>query len=1069
LFTFRDLAFGDDLMISKVCMAVLLSIVSVVASGAAFGQKLDTNSLREMKWRLVGPFRGGRVEAVAGIAGDPKTYYFGAVAGGVWKTTDAGNTWKPVFDHETTQAIGAIGIAPSDPNIIYVGSGEPCLRNDITFGNGMYKSTDAGATWKHIGLEDTQHISKVVVDPRNPNIVLVAAVGHASGPNPERGIFKSEDGGTTWKKVLYKDDKSGAIDLVMDPSNSHILFAALYQIYRAPWILEAGGPGSGIYKSTDGGDTWVHIEKHGLPDGPLGRIGLAIAANSKRVFALVEAKKDGGMYRSDDDGTNWSLVNGQHDLSQRPWYFSHIFADPQNPDVVYSLAYRMLRSIDGGRTFAPIPGSHADHHALWIDPANGERMIEGNDGGATITVDNGGSWTAQDNQPTGQFYHVIADNRFMYYIYGAQQDNTSVAIASRTNHGAIDRTDWYPVGGGESGYIAPDPKDPNIVFAGGYAGAMTRFDRRTSETQMISPWPQFMDGLSASQVKHRFNWTSPTVFSPNDPTTLYNGGEVVFKTTNEGKSWTAISPDLTRNDDGKQGPSGGPVSHDDAGTEYYDVVFSIAESPVQKGLIWAGTDDGLIKLTQDGGKNWANVTPAGVPEWGRVDLIEASPHSPGVAYAAIDRHLMDDFRPYIFRTDNFGKTWTAITSGISSTAYVHAVREDPGRKGLLFAGTETGIYISFDDGANWQPLQLNLPTAPVYDLIVKNNDLVVATHGRSFWILDDIEPLRHIDEHVVSEDAYLWTPEAAYRIRSGGGGGGSGADAGTLVGSNPPGGAIIDYYLKSAPTDKIGLEILDGSGTVIRKFTGSPQAAANPEGRRRAESEATPLPVAAGLNRFVWDLRLDPPSGVPGAIYQEGSRLEGVFVTPGTYTVKLTVNGKDLQAPLQVKIDPDVTVSPEDLQKQFDLAKKISARVSQAHETVNSIRAIHTELQGLQTQLSDAPGAEDVRTAAKAVDQKMTAVEDALFQINKTAEKDSFNYGGRLNDMLIALQSAVERADAAPTQQTYDVFDYLDRELQQQLSQWNIVMTVDLPALNKLIRDKEVPFISAKPKASPGE
>jgi photosystem II stability/assembly factor-like uncharacterized protein len=1051
---------------SKTWMPILL--FAFVCNGT-FAQKIDSSSLQQMKWRLVGPFRGGRVEAVAGTAADPKTYYFGAVAGGVWKTTDAGSTWKPMFDHESTQSIGAIGIAPSDPNIIYVGTGEPCLRNDITFGNGVYKSTDSGVTWKHIGLEDTQHISKVVVDPRNPNIVFVAAVGHASGPNADRGVFKSEDGGATWKKVLFKDDKSGAIDLVMDPSNSHILFAALYQIYRAPWILEAGGPGSGIYKSTDAGNTWTHIEGHGLPEGPLGRIGLAVSAESKRIYALVEAKKDGGMYRSDDGGTNWNLINGQHDLSQRPWYFSHIFADPQNPDVVYSLAYRMLRSIDGGRTFAPIPGSHGDHHALWIDPTNGERMIEGNDGGATITVDYGGSWTAEDNQPTGQFYHVAADNRFMYYVYGAQQDSGSVAIASRTSHGAIDRTDWYPVGGGESGYIAPDPKDPDIVYAGDYAGGLTRFDRRTSETQMISPWPQFMDGLSASQVKHRFNWTSPTVFSPNDPNTLYNGAEVIFKTTDQGKTWTAISPDLTRNDDGKQGPSGGPVSHDNAGTEYYDVVFSIAESRLQKGLIWAGTDDGLIKVTQDGGKNWANVTPAGVPEWGRVNLIEASPHAPGVAYAAIDRHLMDDLKPYIFRTDNFGKSWTAITNGIPPVAYVHAVREDPERKGLLFAGTETGIYVSFDDGANWQSLQLNLPTAPVHDLIVKNDDLVVATHGRSFWILDDIDPIRRMDVHMASEDAFLFAPPVAYRLRMGGEEVEvAGTEAGALVGTNPPAGAIIDYYLKSPPTDNITLEISDGTGAVVRKFTGSPKAGANPQARRPSEGDPPTLPVAAGLNRFVWDLRLDPPAGVPGAIYEEGSRLEGVFVVPGTYNLKLTVNGKEFKSPLQLKIDPEVTVAQEDLQKQFDLAKKVSDRVSQAHQAVNSIHAMRAELQTLQTRIGGAPGAEEVGAQSKALDQKMSAVEDALFQINKTAEKDSFNYGGRLNDMLIALESTVERADAAPTQATYDVFDYLDHELQHQFSQWNTIMTSDLPALNKLIHDRDIPFISPTSKTVVG-
>ena len=1042
----------------------LVLIVGVVLAWSfvadiGFAEVVDKAQFNGLKWRLVGPFRGGRVEAVAGLPDDPNVYYFGAVAGGLWKTTDGGTTWKPIFDHESNLSIGAIGIAPSDHNVIYVGTGEPCLRNNITFGNGMYKSTDGGGTWKHIGLEDTQHISKVLVDPHNPNIVFVAAVGHASGPNAERGVFRSDDGGKTWNKVLYKDDKTAAVDLVFDPTNSQVLYVALYQENRSPWMLNGGGLGGGIYKSTDGGTTWTHLEGHGLPEGLSGRIGIAVSADPNRIYALVEAKVNGGMYRSDNSGADWQLVNGDHNLSQRPWYFSHIFADPKNPDVVYSLAYRMLHSIDGGHTFTKMEAPHGDHHALWIDPNNPKRMINGNDGGAAVTVNGGETWSSEDNQPTAQFYHVTADNRFRYYIYGAQQDNTTVAIASRTDHGMIDRSDWYAVGGGESGYIAPDPHDPDIVIAGAYAGTLTRFDHRTGQTQMISPWPQFMDGLHASQVERRFNWTSPTVFSRHEANTIYNGAEVVFKSTNGGMSWKVISPDLTRNDKSKQGSSGGPVTKDDAGTEYYDTIFTIAESPVAKDLIWVGSDDGLIHITRDGGKNWANVTPKGSPEWGRVDLIDASPHAPEVAYAAIDRHLLDDFRPYVYVTSDFGRNWTPITGGLPNNAYVHAVREDPVRKGLLFAATELGVFVSFDNGVNWQPLQLNLPAAPVNDLIVKNNDLVVATHGRSFWVLDDISPLRQINAQMANEDVVLLQPSAAFRMHDE-----KEEDtpkaAKYRVGSNPKNGAAIDFILKSVPTGKITLEILDAKGSLIRKFTSAPRPVSTRTEDAGSSEEVVHLTTGAGMNRFVWDLRLDPPTGVVGAVYMEGSHLRGTTVPPGAYTVKLTTPEKTLSAPLQVKIEPTVTISEADLQKQFDLAIKISDRVSQAHEAVNHIRYIHSQLVSLLERISGVPGSDSLVATAKNLDQKMSAVEDALFQVHKTAEKDSFNYGGRLNDMFIALHEYVEQADAAPTEHTYEVFDYLDRQLIQYLRQWNDILKTDLPAFNAAAHDRDIQLLS---------
>ena len=715
-----------------------------------------------LQYRLVGPFRGGRVVAASGVAGDPDVYYFGAVAGGVWKTTDGGLNWKPVFDKTegASPSIGALAVSESDPNVIYVGTGEACIRGNIVGGNGVYKSIDAGATWKSVGLPDTHAIGRLIVNPKNPNVAFVAALGHPFADNEERGIFRTQDGGKTWQKVLYKDAKTGGIDVAFDPSNANILYAALWQARRTPWSLESGGPGSGLYRSSDGGTTWKELKGHGLPEGVLGRIGVTVSgANPNRVWAIVEAEK-GGIYRSDDGGNSWRLMTDDHRFRQRAWYYSHIFADPKSGDTVYILNTAVYRSNDGGKTFNRLRVPHGDNHALWIDPANPKRMINGNDGGATISTNGGESWSSIYNQPTAQFYHVASDNRFPYYIYGAQQDNSTVGIASAGLDGSIDRSDWYAVGGGESGFVAPDPSDPLIVYAGSYGGEITRYDHRTHQEQAVNPWPVNPIGWAAADVKHRFQWTEPIVFSPHDPKTLYFAGEVLFKTTDGGMSWTIISPDLTRNDKSKQAASGGPITKDNTGVEVYDTIFSVVESPVQKDLIWVGPMTDWSHLTRDGGQHWDNVTPKAMPEWGSVSMIEASPREAGSAYIAVERHKMDDFAPYVFKTTDFGKTWTKLVAGLPPHDYVHAVRLDPVRAGLLFAGTEQGLYVSFDDGHLWQPLQLNLPAVPVNDLIVKNNDLVVATHGRSFWILDDITPLRQYSDSVPQQDAHLFTPAA---------------------------------------------------------------------------------------------------------------------------------------------------------------------------------------------------------------------------------------------------------------------------------------------------------------------
>ncbi len=787
--------------------AFCISILTALCGFPIPAQTVPNEALQGLKWRLIGPYRGGRVEAVAGLPGDPNTYYMGTVAGGLWKTTDAGISWQPIFDREKVASIGAIAIAPSDANVIYVGTGEPCIRGDSSFGDGVYRSTDAGKSWTHIGLSDSRHIGSIVVDPRDPNVVLVAALGHSYGPNPERGVFRTTDGGKNWQKVLYEDENTGAIDLSMDAHNPRIVFAAMWQMRRRPWTLVSGGPGSALYRSVDGGQTWKKVEKHGLPDGEWGRIGVSVSpADSSRVYALIEAE-NGGLYRSDDGGESWALINSSYDLRGRPWYYTHVFAQPRNPDAVFVFTFGAYESSDGGKTFKNIITPHGDYHALWMDPVRPERMIVGNDGGATISTDGGKRWTPEDNQPTGQFYHIATDNRFHYYLYGSQQDDGTAAIASQTDHGIIGSSDWYPVGGGESGFVLPSPSDPNIVYAGSLYSQFTRFDKRTEQSRNISPWPVSLLNEPAEHVKYRFGWTAPMLLSPGTPNRLLIGAQMVLETADDGETWHEISPDLTRNDKSKQKSSGGPITQDNTTVEYFDQIAALAESPAAKGTIWAGTDDGLIQFTRDGGKTWTNVTPKNIPEWSMVSLIDPSAHDAQSAYAAVDAHRLDDFRPYIFKTADSGKSWKLIVDGLPAGCYVHAVREDPVRRGLLFAGTELGVYVSFDDGEHWRSLQLNLPPAPVYDLVVHGDDLAVATHGRAFWILDDITPLRQLDEQTLASSFHLFRPAKAFRVVDSG----ASPAAARAHAMNPPAGIAIDYLLQEKPKQDVSLEILDSA------------------------------------------------------------------------------------------------------------------------------------------------------------------------------------------------------------------------------------------------------------------
>ena len=1058
------------------------SPASAESTGAAASDEEEAKGpWHGLTWRLVGPFRGGRVLAVTGVIGDPHIYYFGGVAGGVWKSTDGGLTWRPMTDKvkDMSPSIGAIAVAPSDPNVIYAGTGEACIRGNIVGGNGVYKSIDAGKTWSYGGLRDTQAISRIIVNPKNADIAFVAALGHPFGPNPERGIFRTTDGGKTWSKVLYKDENSGGIDLSFDPNNANVIFAALWQARRSPWDMQSGGPGSGLYRSTDGGATWKQLIGHGLPEGIMGRIGIAVGYNSTRAWALIENDR-GGLFRSDDGGDDWTLVNSDRQYRQRAFYYTHVFADPHSPDGVYVLNTGMYHSNDGGKSFRPIRVPHGDNHGLWIDPGDPNRMIESNDGGANVSTNGGASWTTQANQPTAQFYHAITDNRFPYWVYGAQQDNSSVGIASAAR-GGIGRPSWYPVGGGESGYIAPDPRDPEIVYAGSYGGEITRYNHRSGEEMNITPWPVNPIGAAAADQKYRFQWTEPIVFSPHDPRVLYFAAQVLFKTSDEGMHWEIISPDLTRNDKSRQQAAGGPITKDNTGVEVFDTIFSVVESPVQKDLIWAGSDDGLVHITTDGGKNWSNVTPKTMPEWGTVSMIEASSYDAGTAYVAVERHRLDDFSPYIFKTADYGKTWTSIYNGIPAGDYAHAVRIDRKRKGLLYAGTEKGVFVSFDDGANWQSLQTNLPVVPVWDIYVHNDDLVAATHGRSFWILDDLSPLQQYNPDFAKDDVHLYSPQTAVRAEFGGGFSGGGGE----IGQNPPSGAVIYYSLKTGikkPEGKkdgeaqadggpkaapIKMEILDSKGQVIRKYPPKPQPSdETPDeegGFGRPQVRA--LSSEAGLNRFVWELQYEESSRVPHSPLW-GGNTDGPVALPGNYQVKLTVQGKSYTAPLEIKPDPRVKAAQADLEKQFDLRLKIRDRVTQAHDTINEIRDIRAQINALNKRLEGQPQAKAVAEAGKQLDKKMTEVEEVLVQTKAKSNQDVLNYPIRLNNHLVALGRVVESADGAPTQASYDVFNMLSRQLDEQLAKWREILNTDVPVYDAAVKNQNVPaVILTKPSA----
>jgi photosystem II stability/assembly factor-like uncharacterized protein len=1054
------------------CVALILSM-SINAQQRGYDQSL----LKGLQWRSIGPYRGGRSTAVAGVTSQQNVFYFGATGGGVWKTTDGGMNWEPISDeYFKTGSVGAIGISESDPNVVYVGMGESPIRGNVSHGDGVYKSTDAGKTWKHVGLDDTRQIARVRVHPRNPDLVYVAALGHVWAPNEQRGVFRSTDGGKNWQKVLYRSNKAGATDLILDPTNPNIIYAALWEVYRQPWTLESGGPGSGIFKSTDAGDTWTELTRNqGLPKGVIGNIGITVSpANPDRVWAIVEAE-DGGVFRSDNAGKTWTKLNEQRNLRQRAWYYTRIYADPKNADSVYVLNTGFYKSNDGGRTYSGIGVEHGDCHDLWLSPNDASRVIIGDDGGAGVSFNGGRSWSTLLNQPTAQFYRVALDNDFPYHVYGAQQDNSTVRIASRTTGGSIGLTDWYDVGGGESGWIAPSPKDSEIVYAGSYGGLITRQDHHTGQLRNVNPWPDNPMGWGAGELKYRFQWSFPIVFSPHDPSTLYAGANVLFKSTNEGQSWQPISGDLTRNDKSKQASSGGPITKDNTSIEYYCTIFTVMESPLEKGTIWTGSDDGLVYVTRDGGKNWQNVTPKGMPDWIQINSIDASSLDAGTAYVAATMYKSDDYKPYLYKTNDYGKTWKKITDGIPANAFTRVVREDPNRRGLLYAGTETGIYVSFDDGENWQSLQLNLPVVPIADLAIhkRDKDLVAATQGRAFWVLDDL-PVLHQLADAAKSDAYLFKPEDTYRMPGGfGGGGGRGRGA---VGQNPPGGAVIYYYLKNKPASELTIELLDSSGKYVKKFSSRGRSAEGPgptepvseeEGFFGGGGGPRRAPADAGLNRFVWDLRYADATRFPGLIMWAGNTT-GPRVAPGSYQVKLTVDGKTMTQSFEVKKDPRIETTQADFAKQLDLLLKIRDKFSETSDAILEIRDVRKQIDDITNRLKDQPSGKVISDAAKSLKAKLTAVEEELYQTKNQSSQDPLNYPIRLNNKLAALGGVVASSDSAPTDQSYAVYEELAGKINAQLQKLDEIVRTDLPRFNKMVREQDVPAVIVKGKSREG-
>jgi photosystem II stability/assembly factor-like uncharacterized protein len=1015
------------LLVGAAFSAPLVPPALVAQAPTRPGAGVDPALFSGLRWRSIGPARGGRSIAVAGSRARPLEYYFGATGGGVWKTIDGGVTWRAVSDQFfKTSSVGAIAVSESSPDVVYVGMGEVELRGNIIQGDGVYKTTDGGRTWSHIGLEKTMAIGRIRVHPSNPDIAYVAALGNPYGPNLERGVFKTTDGGKTWTHALSRDDKTGAVDLSMDAKNPDVLYAGFWEVYRTPHSLSSGGPGSGLFKSTDGGVTWMELTRNaGLPKPIWGKIGVSVsAADPSRVYALIEAA-DGGVFLSDDAGASWKRINDDRRLRQRAFYYTRIYADPATRDTVYILNTGLYRSTDAGKTIRSIRVPHGDNHDLWIAPDDARRMINSNDGGANVTTTAGETWTDQD-YPTAQLYNVFTTAHVPYHVCGAQQDNSTVCVPG-TGSGEM-----YPVGGGESGYIAPDPEDTDVFYAGSYGGLLTRINRRTGERRNINVWPDNPMGFSSSDIAERFQWTYPIVIPPADPNTLYVTSQHVWKSTNEGQSWQRISPDLTRHDPSTMEASGGPITLDQTGVETYATVFTLAPSPTDRQVLWAGSDDGLVHVTRDGGKSWHAVTPPDLPEFTRISVIDASPHDPAVAYLAGNRYQRADRAPYVYKTADYGRTWTKIVHGIPADDFPRVIREDPARRGLLFLGTETGMYVSVDDGAEWQSLRLDLPVTPVHGIQIKNDDLVIGTHGRSFYVMDNIGILRQARRETTDEAVVLFDPANAIRSVSRG--------------------VTVDYFLKEAAAT-VTLDFLDSHGQSIRTFTSAPdqpptaeKPAAEPE-----EDEGGPRgPIARvtgqkGMNRFTWDMRYPNARDFPGLIMWAAS-TRGPQAPPGTYTVKLTAGGVTKTQTVEIRRNAAIPqVTDSDLIEQFTLARQINEKVSIANDAVVRIRSVKDQIADRLGR--NAGGA--LKTSGQALADKLTDIEGEIYQYRNRSSQDPLNYPIRLNNKLAALQGTVESGDYRPTDQSYAVFKELSARLDKELARLETVMKGDVAAFNK--------------------
>jgi photosystem II stability/assembly factor-like uncharacterized protein len=1019
---------------------------------------------KALKYRNIGPAAGGRVARATGVPGNPLLYYAATASGGVWMSSDGGTTWKSVFDDQPISSIGSIAVAPSDPNVIYVGSGEANIRGNVAAGNGIYKSIDGGKSWTHVWDQEGQ-IGTMVVHPKNADVAYAAALGHAFGPNPERGVYRTRDGGKSWQQVLKKDSDTGASDVAIDPSNPNTLFAALWQARRFPWDMNSGGPGSGLYVSRDGGDTWKQITAHGLPDGIWGKVGVAVApSDGRRVYALIESDK-GGLFRSDDGGESWELATPNRALRQRAWYYSTLTVHPTNPNEVWFPQVPMLKTIDGGKTIEYVKGiAHGDHHDIWIDPVDPKRMIVSNDGGVNVTRNGGASWYAPP-LPISQFYHVSVDNRHPYWVAGAMQDLGTAQGPSDSLTGGIHLTDWHDVGGGEAGHVYSDPSDPNIVYAGEYLGIITRYDHRTKESRNVSAWPENPSGWGGGEMKYRFQWTAPITGSPSDPKVVYHGAQVIFRTRDGGQKWDVISPDLTRNDKAKQKWTGGPITGDGTGVETYGTVFAIAESAKQPGVIWSGSDDGLVHITTDNGENWKDVTAAmsGFPEWGTVSAIEPSTFDAGTAYVVVDAHRLDNMHPYLFKTSDQGKTWKRLDASLPSNVYLHVVREDPKKRGQLYLGTERGVMYSQDDGETWKPVQLNLPTVAVHDLVVKDDDLVVATHGRSLWILDDLRPIREFTDKIGAEPLHLFAPDAATRWRYGSNNWGT---RGTYP--NPPHGAAIYYWLKDEEKAELKIEILDGQNRVVRTLSSTPpEPMGSDDNEDPDDFKKEGLARDAGIQRAVWDLRYEGARKIKNGRIDTGDPRTGPRVPPGTYTVKLTAAGKTMTAPLKIEPDPRGDWKQSDLDAQAAFAVRVRDDISKLSDLVNQLRSVRDQLKARNAALGarkSEAGIADLVASSDAAIKKAEAIEDKLH--NPTAEVVydilAMRGGARLYSRLSPLQMWAIEASGPPTAGMTQVLAEQEKELAALSAETQQFVSGDVAKINQRAAQLNLSFVIVK-------